>query len=468
MILGTRARFFLENFFVYGLTGVLGKIIPVLMLPVVTRLIPDASVYGVADLLRIIVSFASAFAVLGMYDAMFRVFFDEESTEFKKRVCSTAIIVVAVSSLCVGGLIMLFSGFISEAIFSSGTLQPWVCLMGFQTILSGFDSIISAPTRMQNQRRVFVVMSVLLPVISYSVSIPLIVFVNPLLGLVIGGFTSAAAKVLVFGWLNKNWFSPYLFDGRLAKEMLKIGVPIVPAFFVYWLYNSADRIMITSILGTEQTGVYAVGARMAQISQFIYTAFAGGWQYFAFSTMKDKDHTLLMSRIFEALGTLSVVAFFILLPWVEPLFLLVGQTYRPATVVFPYLFISPLLLMLFQTVGNQFLVMKKAYLSVLALTLGAITNIALNALLIPRMGIEGAALATVLGYLTSVALAFVLVRNKGMIYGNWRELVVFGIAVLGFLICRMIPDISEVYVSTISIAIIGGIYFLKLIVYKND
>lgn len=468
MILGTRTRLFLENFFIYGLAGVLGKMIPVIMLPIVTRLIPDASVYGVADLLHIIVSFASAFAVLGMYDAMFRVFFDEETTEFKKRVCSTAIIVVGVSSLCVGGLIMLFSGVISEAFFSSGALQPWVCLMGFQTILSGFDSIISAPTRMQNQRRVFVVMSVLLPVISYSVSIPLIVFVNPLLGLVMGGFISAAAKLLVFGWLNKIWFSPSLFDGRLAKEMLKIGVPIVPAFFVYWIYNSVDRIMITYIIGTEQTGVYAIGARLAQISQFIYTAFAGGWQYFAFSTMKDKDHTLLMSRVFETLGTLSVVAFFLLLPWVESLFLLVGQTYRPATVVFPYLFISPLLLMLFQTVGNQFLVMKRAYLSVLVLTLGAITNIVLNALLIPRMGIEGAALATTCGYALSVFLAFALVRKMGMIHGYWRQLLVFGCAVAGFSAVRMLPEASPFGVSAACVVIISFAYFPKLMKNKKS
>jgi len=466
MILGARARLFLENFFVYGLTGVLGKIIPVLMLPVVTRLVTDATVYGVADLLQVIVSFASAFAVLGMYDAMFRTFFEDESTEFKKRVCSTAIIVVAVSSLCVGGLIMLFSSVISDAIFSSEALQPWVCLMGFQTILSGFDSIISAPTRMQNQRRVFVVMSVLLPVISYSVSIPLILFIDPLLGLVMGGLFAAAAKLFIFGWLNKSWFSPGFFDGKLAKEMLKIGVPLMPTFFIYWIYNSLSRIMIASFLGTEQNGIYAVGSKLAHISYFIYSAFAGGWQYFAFSTMKDKDHTLLMSRVFEALGTLSIVSFFLLLPWVDHIFLLVSEPYRPASVVFPYLFISPLLLMLFQTVGNQFLVMKKAYLTVLVLLFGALTNITLNALLIPRMGIEGAALATALGYSTSVALAFVLVRNKGMIYGNWRQLVVFGISLVGFLIFRVSPEISTVLVSAASIAGIGASYLPSIIKNK--
>lgn len=462
MIFGPRAKLFIENFFVYGLVGVLGKMIPVLMLPVVTRLVPDASVYGVADLLRIIVSFSSAFAVLGMYDAMFRVFFDDETIEFKKRVCSTALVVVAVSSALTGGLIMLFSNFLSEILFSTPFFRPWIFLMGIQTVLSGFDSIIAAPTRMQNQRRVFVVTSVLLPAISYSVSIPLIIFADPLLGLIMGGFIAAAAKLLVFGGLNRAWFSPRLFDGKLAREMLKIGLPLVPTFFIYWIYNSVDRIMITSMLGAEQTGIYAVGARVAQISQFIYSAFAGGWQYFAFSTMKDEDHTQLMSRVFETLGTLSVVALLFLLPWTEAIFLLVGPAYRHAAIVFPGLFISPLLLMLFQTVGNQFLVIKKAYLSVMVLFLGAITNIALNALLIPLWGIEGAALATACGYTLSVLLAFVLVRKMGLIIGHWRQLVVFVCAIGGFAAWRFFTKLPSIVVSVSCIALVSAVYVPKL------
>ena len=41
-------------------------------------------------------------------------------------------------------------------------------------------------------------------------------------------------------------------------------------------------------------------------SQMIYMAFAGGWQYFAFSTMKDKNQVESNSFIFEILGVISL------------------------------------------------------------------------------------------------------------------------------------------------------------------
>ena len=120
-------------------------------------------------------------------------------------------------------------------------------------------------------------------------------------------------------------------------------------------------------------GMYGIGSRLAGVSALIYMAFAGGWQYFAFSTMNDNDHTRLMSNVFEVLGVLSVTSLFLLLPFVDWLFkLLVGEVYRKASVVFPFLFLSPLLLMLFQIVGNQVLVAKKSYLSTVILSIGAI------------------------------------------------------------------------------------------------
>jgi len=53
----SRAKLFIENFLVYGLVGVISKAIPLVMLPIITRLVPDTSVYGIFDLLRVLVSF---------------------------------------------------------------------------------------------------------------------------------------------------------------------------------------------------------------------------------------------------------------------------------------------------------------------------------------------------------------------------------------------------------------------------
>jgi len=69
--------------------------------------------------------------------------------------------------------------------------------------------------------------------------------------------------------------------------------------------------------------------------------------------------------------------------------------------------------MLFQVIANQFLVIKKTWPNVLILLLGALMNIFLNCLLIPILGIEGASIATLIGYLISdVVCAIVLCKMK--------------------------------------------------------
>ena len=71
-------KLFIENFLVYGLGGIISKLIPLIMVPIVTRLMPNTEYYGISDLSNTVVQFGSAIAVIGMYDAMYRMFFEKE------------------------------------------------------------------------------------------------------------------------------------------------------------------------------------------------------------------------------------------------------------------------------------------------------------------------------------------------------------------------------------------------------
>jgi len=213
------------------------------------------------------------------------------------------------------------------------------------------------------------------------------------------------------------------------------------------------------MLGTAQLGIYSIGARVAQISQLIYAAFAGGWQYFVFSTMKDDDHTELVSRIFEYLGIVSFLSFLIITPFSKFIFnLLFKGDYVDGASVFPYLFFSPLLLMLFQTVaGGNFQIIKKTYLSTLCLSLGAGTNVLLNYLLIPRLGIVGASIATLVGYAISVIVAVVVTQRMGLFRVTNRFITSSILIVADILLMQV--NFAELYiVNAILVAVIFFIY----------
>ena len=96
-----KPKLFLENFLVYGLGGVINKIIPLIMVPIVTRMMPSSEYFGVNDLSNTLNSFCSAFAIMGMYYAMYRMFFEKEEKENQKKVCSTVLCFTLVTSVVV-------------------------------------------------------------------------------------------------------------------------------------------------------------------------------------------------------------------------------------------------------------------------------------------------------------------------------------------------------------------------------
>ena len=109
-----KLKLFLENFLVYGVGGIISKIIPVIMIPIVTRLMPDTSSFGISDMCTTVVSFGSAIAVMGMYDAMYRMFFEREEEKYKREICSTVLNFTVLTSVVVFLFMIIFKDFIAE------------------------------------------------------------------------------------------------------------------------------------------------------------------------------------------------------------------------------------------------------------------------------------------------------------------------------------------------------------------
>lgn len=66
----SKLRLYVGNFLVYGLGGVISIIITFVMVPIMTRLMPGTEYFGISDLSNILLQFGTAFAVMGMYDAI--------------------------------------------------------------------------------------------------------------------------------------------------------------------------------------------------------------------------------------------------------------------------------------------------------------------------------------------------------------------------------------------------------------
>ena len=461
----SRFKLLLKNFVVYGFGGVISKLVPLIMVPIITRIMPNSFYYGLSDLSNTIISLFSAIAVMGMYDAMYRMFFEKEGEDYKKEICSTTFAFTIIASLIVALLMLALNKPISLLFYSDKQYGNLVMLCAMSVLIGSTNSIICAPTRMQNKWLTFLIANTLSPIISYSISIPLLLNGYYLIALPLASVISAAIIEIYFIIVNRKWFSFKKINKSYLPDLLKIALPLLPNFIIYWIFNSSDRVMISNLIGVEQSGIYAVGAKFGQISQLVYTAFAGGYQYFAFTIMKDKDNTKVISKVFSSLAAISFALTLFMICVSEFLIvLLFEQVYYSSYMTIPYLFLAPLLLMLFQIGTNQFLVIKKTWPNLIILGLGALINIILNFALIPTLGIEGASIATLIGYFVSIILCVLVLWKLKLIIIDYKMILSFSC----FAVCFSLTRIFAFNVWFVNVPCLVIFLIVEFVLYKND
>lgn len=391
------------------------------MVPIVTRLIPDSTYFGISDLSNTIISFCSALAIMGMYDAMYRMFFEKDDDEYQKDICSTALIFTLLTSVAVSIGMLLCKDFIAAKFFGDPQYSYLVYITAIATLVGASNTIISAPIRMQNKRKIFLITNTISPILSYSISIPLLLMGHYIIALPLAGAIAGFTMEITFGVMNHRWFQWRRFHFTYLKQLLIIAIPLVPNFLIYWVFNACDKLMITNILNVGEAGIYSIGSKLGHTSQLIYMAFAGGWQFFAFSTMKESNQVKSNSIIYEYMGIISFSCSMFVFALSKPIYqLLFTENYVQGFIVSPYLFLAPLLQLLFQVASNQFIIVKKTWPNLFILSTGAVINIILNRFLIPVYGIEGAAIATLSGYVVSNVICVIVLYRMGLMSINIR------------------------------------------------
>ena len=460
-----RARLLVKNFFIYGFGGVISKAVPLIMVPIITRLMPDSFYYGVSDSAAIIVSLFSALAVMGMYDAMYRMFFEKQDENYKKDICSSAFVFTLITSTLVAGIMVALQRPISQLFFQDDKYGNLVMLSAMSVLIGSTNSIISAPTRMQNKGGVYLITNALAPIIAYSLAIPLLLNGHYLIALPLSMLISSVSMELIFYIINHKWFSFKRINWKYIKSMLVIALPLLPNFIIYWIFNSSDRVMISNLIGLDQSGIYAVAAKIGQVSQLIYLAFSGGWQFFAFSVMRDKDNVRVISKVFEILAAVSFVTTLLGTSICKFGFeLLFESEYWPSYICVPYLYLAPLLLMLFQIGSNQFLVIKKTWPNMIILFGGAAINVGLNFWLIPLIGIEGASIATFVGYTVSILVCIIILLKLKLLEVHWKFIVNVVLFLAMFGVMRF--NSYAIYYINIPLAVVYLAF--NIIVYRKD
>ena len=230
--------------------------------------------------------------------------------------------------------------------------------------------------------------------------------------------------------LREQRLWPLRFQVERARELLKDSWPLMLAGIAVTLYMKIDQIMLGEMIGNEAVGVYGAATRISEVWYFIPLSIVASL-FPSIIELRDRDPAKYHARLQRLYDVMVWLSLLIAVPmtFLSPFFvtLLYGEAFADAGLILA-IHIWASVFVFLGVASSRWLVAENLQLLSLQRTaLGAVTNIALNYILIPDHGPAGAAAATVISYAIAALFADVLqARTRPAFRMKLQALNVFG------------------------------------------
>jgi O-antigen/teichoic acid export membrane protein len=393
---------------IYGLSGVVGSVLTVFLVPIYTRIFTPTD-YGVLELIQTLLGVVLLLSVLGTDSGQSIYFWGTDSLEDKKQTITTALSLQLVMSVVIASTLYILSETVARKLLGSPNYANYIQLVAISLPFMIIGAFTMNLQRLLRKPWTVAVLGICQLVSTLGMTVWLVVIAHKgLYGVYLSGLLVSCAFAGIGLILLRKWLTPAISLSR-SRQLAQYGLPLVPASVAYMIITWSDRYFLAHYTTLEQVGLYGIGNKIALSAGLVVGAFQVAWGPFAISIQKEEDAprtyanvlTLYIAGTVGIAAALSIFAPEILRAFTPPAF-------HGASVVVPFL--------VFSVIGHGayyiaslgvYLTKRTAHIGYTT-ALAAVVSIACNILLIPRWGVIGAAVASVLSqWVSALALLFV-------------------------------------------------------------
>jgi len=391
-----------KNFFSLTVANIISKLVSFITIAYLARVL-NASGFGQISFAQAIVAYFTLLSDLGL-----KTFGVREVARDKKQIKKyvnnilTLRIILAIISF---GLLLIFVAFINKP-KDYKTLIAFYGLSLFPLALS-LDWVFQGIERME-----LIGIADILRSLAYAALIFL--FVNspskilsvPLFALV-ASFAMIAMLIYIFV-KNYGWFSPS-FNWPIWKEFLSKALPMGFAFMMIQIYYNMDSVMLGFMKGNKSVGLYNAAYKIILLliafrGILIQTLFPELSRLYVQSPNRLKKAVMYVEKVGISLAIpFGVGGMFLAKPIIRFIY---GPQYAGSVLPFQLLIWNVAVVYIDLIFPQLLNATNRQNLYAAAVTVGATVNMLFNFLLIPRYGMIGAAIATILAEVSVFFLAY--------------------------------------------------------------
>ena len=457
---------FTKEVIVIGIMTLMVTLSDIILLPLLTKTL-GAQDYGIWSQVQATVGLMVPLAALGLPFAMVRFLTAEKDKKEIQEGFYSIVAIVVFNNLIISSILIIFPGFIADHFFE-GASQV-VRITGLLTLAFALNGAYLAFFRTFRRIKTYAVFNVVRAYAEIGLISCLVLSGHGILAAVVGLLIIRVALFLGLFFFIGSEIGVRKPDFSRIREYLNFSLPTVAGNITSWVVSLSDRYVIAYFLGAASVGIYSAGYVIANGSM-LFAGILGLLLPAALSQLYDegridevKTHLRYSLKYMLALGIPFVFGAAIL---AEPVLRMMStaEIASEGRWVIPIVAFGFLLISAAYAPGHILILAKKTKISAAAMGISALVNLSLNILIVPHVGILGAAITTAIAYFLLLGIVSYYTFKEFRFNIEWRFIVksLIASAIMSLVIWWISPvtNVATIITVVVGVVVYGAALFL--------
>lgn len=403
----------------------LQKAITSITTPIFTRLLSSAE-YGQYSVFNSWLSIVTIFVTLNLNLGVYMqglVKFGEEKNKYSSSLQGLCLTLVSIWTV----IYLLFHDF-WNGFFTLTTVQMLAMLiMIWTTAAFGFWS---GEQRVEQRYRGLVAVTVIVSVAKPVIGIIFVLHAEDKVTARILGLALVEIIAYTGMFFKQMRQGKCFFSRRFWKYALMFNLPLIPHYLSMSVLSSADRIMISRMVGDAEAGIYNLAYSVSLIMTMFNTALLRTIEPWLYKKIKAKRLDRIAGIAYPTFIVIAAVNIILIAFAPEVVAIFAPRSYYDAIWVIPPVAMSVYFTYAYSFFATiEFYYEKTGYVAA-ASTIGALLNVVLNALFIPIFGYYAAGYTTLFCYILYALFHYLFSRKICKDYFDNKQAYDIGILLL--------------------------------------
>lgn len=455
---------FIKSITKFSISSWVNFLIGLLTVFITTRIFsPD--VYGVLNMFNTTTGVLVSISCLGLDGAFIRFYYEPPQGWSAKDLFFKCVILSCLSLLIISAvLLVFFYQEITSYLFHKVCFYFAVLLFVNALSLLILNSFFSQYYRISNDPYHYTIQQILVQFFSKLFVISA-AFIEPTIEVVLTMNTvGILVLMLVYFYIQHKQVFPEKLNLSFSgfKPVFKFAIFYWPQSTILTLNMFIIPFIITTQLDSYSLGIYASAGFFIAAFGVLQGGFRTYWSAFMYEHYKDEQNKIIKIHSYVTMLVIFIFSAFILLQHV--VYLMIGEEFHASRLFFSLVLVEPLFSLLSQTTEYGTNIVRKNQQNLIIFLLAVTMNIVGTFILLPKIGLIGAAIAAA----TAATIRFILATWRGQKY--YRSIESYIQTGAGTVLILVLAVSNSIFYNnyTIECVIILFVLGMTVVIYRKN